>query len=167
MYPAGAASEQDRSQMLKSMYLGVMGFSTVNTGNTSHLRPTCVTEIFEPEVDSGIPRKTDASDRKFDGEFEGKSEAVLDGFGFNFVREGLDNKIHNARVAIIDFSTWKLKHYLHFLSKLTQLFIFYNISNLTSLSPFENVPFFMKNRDWLISYQLNLFQFRCSCLGIE
>ena len=104
--------------MLKSMYLGVMGFSTVSTGNTSHLRPTCVTEIFEPEIDSGVPRKTDSSDRKYDGEFEGKSEAVLDGFGFKFARNGLDNKVHNARVAIIDFSTWKLKHYLHFLSKL-------------------------------------------------
>ena len=121
MYPAGAASETDRAQMLNSMYLGVMGFSTVSKGNTSHLRPTCVTEIFEPNVDSGVPRKTDSNDRKFDSVFESKSEAPLDGFGFNFARDGLDDKIHNARVAIIDFSAWKLKHYLHFLSKLVQL----------------------------------------------
>ena len=121
MYPAGAASESDRAQLLNSMYLGVMGFSTVCTGNASHLRPACVTEVFEPNVDVGIPRKTDAADRKFDSEFETQSQAQLDGFGFKFARDGLDNKLHNARVAIIDFSTWKLKHYLHFLSKLINL----------------------------------------------
>ena len=117
MYPAGAASESERAQLLKSMYMGVMGFSTVSTGNTSHLRPTCVTEVFEPEVEFGVPRKTDATDRKFDSEFETQSQAQLDGFGFKFARDGLDSKLHNARVAIIDFSVWKLRHYLHFLSK--------------------------------------------------
>ena len=117
MYPAGAASEHDRTQLLNSMYMGVMGFSTVSTGNTSHLRPTCVTEVFEPDVEFGVPRSTDATDRKFDSDFESKSQAVLDGFGFEFTRTGLDNKVHNGRVAIIDFSSWKLKHYLHFLSK--------------------------------------------------
>ena len=117
MYPAGAASEHERTQMLSSMYMGVMGFSTVCTGNTSHLRPTCVTEVFEPEVEFGVPRSTDATDKKFDSDFESKDQAVLDGFGFKFTRTGLDNLVHNARVAIIDFSKWKLKHYLHFLSK--------------------------------------------------
>ena len=105
MYPAGAASEVDRNQMLKSMYIGVMGFSTVCTGNTSHLRPTCVSEVFEPEVEFGVPRKTDAADRKFDSDFETETQSKLDGFGFKFVRDGLGTRVHNARVAIIDFSS--------------------------------------------------------------
>ena len=143
MYPAGAASEADRTQMLSSMYMGVMGFSTVSTGNTSHLRPTCVTEIFEPDVDFGVPRKTDSADRKFDSEFESKDQAPLDGFGFNFARNGLDDKIHNARVAIIDFSTWKLKHYLHFLSKLVNFISIWTIKIiklfLTRISRLESI----------------------------
>ena len=99
------------------MYLAVMGFMTVRTGNTSHLRPTSFIEVFEPGIDIAVPRQIDASDRRFDDAFVGKSEVQLEGFGIPFVRNGLDNRIHNARVAIVDFSGWKLRHYLHFLSK--------------------------------------------------
>ena len=100
------------------MYIAVMGFMTVRTGNTSHMRPTSFVEVFEPGTDVGTPRQLDASDRRFDSDFDGKSEAQLEGFGIPFVRNGLDDRIHNARVAIMDFSGWKLRHYLHFLSKL-------------------------------------------------
>ena len=118
LYAAGACSEGEKTRMLNSMYLAVMGFITVSTGNTSHLRPTSTVEVFEPGTITAVARATDASDSKFDSEYEGKNEAYLDGFGFPFARDGLDQRIHNARVACIDFSCWKLKHYLHFLSKL-------------------------------------------------
>ena len=118
LYDAGKCTEDELASNLKSMYIAVMGFMTVRTGNTSHLRPTSFVEVFEPGTLVAEPRQLDASDRKFDNDFVGKSEVQLEGFGIPFVRNGLDSRIHNARVAIVDFSGWKLRHYLHFLSKL-------------------------------------------------
>ena len=125
LYDAGKCSEAELASNLRSMYVAVMGFMTVRTGNTSHLRPTSFIEVFEPGTLTAEPRQLDASDGKFDDSFVGKSEVQLEGFGIPFVQNGLDNRIHNARVAIVDFAGWKLRHYLHFLSKLAYSKLFY------------------------------------------
>ena len=116
MYESAAASDSDLTRMLRSMYMARMGFLRVRTGNGAHLRPHFVEE--GPESDSSQPiRRTNSMDSSFDSQFNGHAEAQLDGFGIKFCRNGLDNNVHLARVAVLDFGMWKLKHYLHFLCK--------------------------------------------------
>ena len=91
------------------MYLGRMG-------NGAHLRPHFVEEVPTSDVSQPI-RRTNSMDSVHDPKFNGHTEAQLDGFGIKFCRNGLDNNVHLARVAILDFGMWKLKHYLHFLCK--------------------------------------------------
>lgn len=81
------------------------------------MRPHCIEEVPEPGSADPTVRRTNSMDSVYNSQFETESEALLDGFGIKFSRTGLDNDVHLARVAVIDFGMWKLKHYLHFLCK--------------------------------------------------
>ena len=107
--------------MLSSMYMARMGFVRIRTGPGAHLAPYCVEEVPEGDAVVGNLRSTDASDSKYDAVFADNISVAIDGFGVRFSRDSLDNKIHHARVAVIDFADWKLRHYLHFLGKLVNL----------------------------------------------
>ena len=120
MYDSASCTDSERTKMLNSMYMARMGFVTFRNGAGVRMNPISVTEML---VCDGIPnlRSTDATNSAYDSDFQGQTEAQLDGFGFKFSRTSLDNTIHNARVAVIDFSCWTLKHYLHFLGMLAYL----------------------------------------------
>ena len=122
MYPSASCTDSERDRMLKSMYMARMAFVTFRTGPGVRLNPISVVEMLDCD---GVPnlRSTDATDAVYDSDFEGQAEASLDGFGFKFSRTSLDNLVHHARVAIIDFSSWTLTHYLHFLGKLDYFII--------------------------------------------
>lgn len=100
------------------MYMARMGFLRVRTGNGAHLRPHFIEEVPESDAVNPVVRKTNSMDSVHNDKFANASEVQLDGFGIKFCRNGLDNTVHLARVAVIDFGMWKLNHYLHFLCKL-------------------------------------------------
>ena len=103
------------------MYMARMGFIRVRTGNGSHMSPHFVEEVLESDSAEPTVRRTNSMDSVHNSKFESESEAQLDGFGIKFSRTGLDNDVHLARVAIIDFGMWKLKHYLHFLCQVFKI----------------------------------------------
>lgn len=132
MYRAASCTDSQRENMLRSMYMARMGFVTFRTGPGVRLNPISVTEMVACD---GIPnlRTTDATSSAYDSLFRDQTEVQLDGFGFKFSRKSLDNLVHHARVAIIDFSSWTLKHYLHFLGMLAYL-KFYFLSEFRLLT---------------------------------
>ena len=114
LYPSGRTTDSNKTEMLNSIYLATLGLVRKYTGNRSHLVATSLREI--------ATEYTAASQtlRSFNANSElgpGANDRPLFGFGFRFARSERSLEMDFARVCVIDFGTWTLRHFFHFLCK--------------------------------------------------
>ena len=115
LYPSGRTSETDQIRMLDSIYMATVGFVRKYTGNRSHLVATSLKEIA-----TEYTRSTHTL-RSFNANSElgvGSNDRPLFNFGFNFTRSDRTLDMEFARVCVIDFGNWTLRHLFHFMCKL-------------------------------------------------
>ena len=114
LYPSGRTTETEKTQMLNSVYLATLGLVRKYTGNRSHLVATSIREISTEYTPAAH------SMRDFNANSElgvGSDDRPLFGFGFKFARSELSLEMDLARVCIIDFGPWTLRHLFHFQCK--------------------------------------------------
>ena len=93
--------------MLNSLYLARMDCAETGSGNNGHLDPISITELNVRNVRDFKPRQY----RRV-----GDGTRLASGFGFVFGPE-TTRGLHKARVMVLDFSQWKVRHLIHFISK--------------------------------------------------
>lgn len=106
-FPEGECSDEDRVTMLNGLYMATMGAAQTRTGNTAHLDPVSITELNVHNASGFVAR----SYARGNG-----GDRPQHGFGFGFApapKRGL----HKARVMVLDFGQWKLRHFLHMICK--------------------------------------------------
>ena len=86
--------------------MATMCVAQTETGNNGHLEPVSITELNVHNVPNFVARRYT----------RGNGE-TRHGFGFPFApmpKRGL----HKARIMVLDFGKWKLRHLVHFICKL-------------------------------------------------
>lgn len=106
-FQAGACSEADLTTMLDSLYLATMSCSQQATGNTGHLVPFSLVELNVHQSETFVARQYARGNG---------GDAPQHGFGFGFGR-ATTRGVHRARVMVLDFGKWKMRHLIHFLCK--------------------------------------------------
>ena len=91
--------------MLDSLYLATMSCSQQADGNTGQMVPISLVELNVRRSDSFVARRY-ARGNGGDG--------PQHGFGFGFGRS-VQKGVHKARVMVLDFGKWKVKHLIHFI----------------------------------------------------
>ena len=104
-FSSGECSDEDRTRMLNDLYMATMCVAQTSTGNTRHMTPVSITELNVHNVPDFVARKYSRGDG-----------STRHGFGFDFAptpKRGL----HKARIMVLDFSKWKIRHLVHFICK--------------------------------------------------
>lgn len=114
LYPSGRTTDAEKSEMLNSIYLATLGLVRKYTGNRSHLVATSVREIATEYTPSAHSLRSLNANSELG---VGANDRPLFGFGFNFARSDRSLEMDLARVCIIDFGTWTLRHLFHFQCK--------------------------------------------------
>ena len=104
-FPEGACSEADLTTMLDSLYLATMSCSQQADGNTGHLVPFSLVELNVHQSENFVARHYSRGNG---------GDAPQHGFGFGFGRR-VQKGVHRARVMVLDFGRWKVRHLVHFL----------------------------------------------------
>ena len=93
--------------MLGSLYLATLSCAQQADGNTGHMVPISLVELNVRRSESFVARRY----LRGNG-----SDGPQHGFGFGFgsmVKKG----VHKARVMVLDFGKWKIRHLIHFICK--------------------------------------------------
>ena len=114
LYPTGRATDVQQSKMLDSVYMATVGFLRKYTGNRSHLVATSIKEIATEYTRSTHTLRSYNANSELGN---GSQDRPLFGFGFKFSRSDRTLQMELARVCIIDFGEWTLRHLFHFMCK--------------------------------------------------
>lgn len=93
--------------MLDSLYLARMDCVNARTGDVGHMDPIAIEEL-------NTQGRPDFVARRYRRGREGDQPSS--GFGFGF-RPHTTRGVHRARVMVLDFGRWKVRHLVHFLCK--------------------------------------------------
>ena len=107
LFPDGSCTDAQQKTMCKSIYLGRLDCHQTGSGNVGGMSPISLTELNTDGVTNFTPRRYQLRDRGTKPDM---------GFGFAFAPNST-TRVHKARVLVIDFSKWTLRHYIHFLCK--------------------------------------------------
>ena len=118
LYPSGRQSDAQKEKLLDSIYLATVGFVRKYTGNRSHYVATSVREIATEYTRSGHSLRSYIANTELGN---GSNDRPLFGFGFPFARYETTLHMELARTCIIDFGTWNLNQYFHFMCKLIEI----------------------------------------------
>ena len=121
LFPDGACTEAQRDTMCKGVYLARLDCHQSGVGDVSSMHPMSLTELNTSNAADFTPRQYQLRNR-------GPKPDM--GFGFAFVPTATTH-IHKARVMVIDYSKWTLRHFIHFICKFDFLlkwvyFLMYN-----------------------------------------
>ena len=114
LYPSGRTTDSEKTEMLNSIYLATLGLVRKYTGNRSHLVATSIREIATEYTPSAHSLRYCNANTELG---TGANDRPLFGFGFNFARTERTHELELARVCIIDFGSWTLRHLFHFQCK--------------------------------------------------
>lgn len=140
LFPDGACTESQRELMCKGIYLATMDCHQRGVGDVSGMHPMCITELNT----SGTPNFTP---RYYERRSRGDRPDM--GFGFAFAPKS-NSHVHKARVMVLDYSKWTLRHYIHFLCKYLYFVvtstIFYFLARFSTRAPWfagQRIEFFV------------------------
>lgn len=114
LYPTGRTTDAEKTNMLNNIYLATLGLVRKYTGNRSHLVATSIREIPTEYTPSAHTLRAYNANAELG---VGADDRPLFGFGFKFARSENSLEMDLARVCIIDFGTWTLRHLFHFQCK--------------------------------------------------
>ena len=113
LYRDGKTSDDDKTRLLASIFMGTMGCVRRRTGNCAHMVPTYIRELSDPDLPTNQPLRVYSADTELP---ELSEDRPISNFGFPFTRtHGHD--IDRCRVAVIDFGKWTLANFFHFMCK--------------------------------------------------
>ena len=104
-FPDGECTDEDRDRMLNGLYLATMCVARTGSGNDGHLDPVSITELNIHNTSGFVARSYSRGDG-----------STQHGFGFSFAPKP-KRGLHKARIMVLDFSRWKIRHIVHFLCK--------------------------------------------------
>ena len=107
LFPDGACTESQRETMCQGIYLATLECHQNGIGDASCMHPMSLTELNTSNVSNFTPRYYERRSR---------GDKPDMGFGFAFVPKA-STRVHKARVMVLDYSKWTLRHYIHFLCK--------------------------------------------------
>ena len=93
--------------MLNSLYLATMSCAQNATGNTGHMDPISLVELNHRQSENFVARRYARGTG---------GDAPQHGFGFGFGKM-VQRGVHRARVMVLDFGKWKMRHLIHFMCK--------------------------------------------------
>ena len=107
LFPDGACTESQRETMCKGLYLAQLECHQHGVGDVSGMHPISLTELNTSDVPNFSPRYYERRNR---------GDRPDMGFGFAFAPKA-NSRLHRARVMVLDYSRWTLRHLVHFICK--------------------------------------------------
>ena len=98
LYPDGTTEEADKVRLLGSIFMATMGVCRRHTGNRSHMVPTYVRELVNPDAPSTGSLRLYNGDEEIE---DGSPDRPICGFGLPFTRLGLSS-VDKCRVCVMD-----------------------------------------------------------------
>ena len=114
LYPSGRTTDSQKTDMLDNIYLATLGLVRKYTGSRSHLVATSLREIATEYTPAAHTLRAYNANTELGA---GAEDRALFGFGFKFARFERSLDLDLARVCVIDFGTWTLRHLFHFQCK--------------------------------------------------